>query len=250
MKQVKILSALSLLAAAGAANAGVSSTWTLTNDYDFRGISQTAKDPAIQASLDYAHDSGAYAGLWFSNVKFADSGYKGDLERDIYAGFSSKIGEDLTYDVGIVDYTYNQHLYDFYEVYASLAYGPIKGKVYYAPDFGGDTTVKANGKNENTAAYAATVDATIPLPANFSILGHVGYSSGEYFTKYWDSPGSNVNYTYVDYSAGVGYAAGKFNLALKYVDTNATAKKGNLVTSDIFNNENRIVFTVATTFPW
>lgn len=245
MKQVKVLSALGLMAMAGVANAGVTSTWTLTNDYDFRGITQTAKDPALQASIDYAHDSGFYAGLWFSNVKFADSGYKGDLERDIYAGFTSKIGEDWTYDVGIIDYTYNQHIYDYYEVYASMAYGPVKAKIFYSPDFGGDST------DGNTKGYAATLDGNFPLPANFSILAHVGYSWGDYWDKYVPAlVGTTSSFNYVDYSAGVGYTAGKFNLALKYIDTDTSESRGNRITGDIFNNEGRVVFTVATTFPW
>jgi uncharacterized protein (TIGR02001 family) len=243
MKSMKVLSALGLLAAAGAANAGVTSTWTVTNDYDFRGYTQTAKDPALQASIDYAHDSGLYVGAWFSNVKFADSGNKGDLERDIYAGFTSKIGEDWTYDVGVVDYTYNQHVYDYYEVYGSMAYKWFKGKVFYSPDFGGDVT------SGNTSAEAVTLDATVPLPENFSILAHVGYSWGDY----WHATAGDTStpgWDYMDYSAGVGYTAGKFNLALKYVDTDTTTSKGNRVTGDIFNNEGRVVFTVATTFPW
>ncbi len=44
----------------------------------------------------------------------------------------------------------------------------------------------------------------------------------------------------------MGYTAGKFNFALKYVDTDSDVK----VTSDAFNNEGRVIFTVATTFPW
>ena len=32
------------------------------SDYRFRGISQTAKNPAIQGGFDYAHSSGFYAG--------------------------------------------------------------------------------------------------------------------------------------------------------------------------------------------
>ena len=61
MRQVRILATLGLLAAAAAAQAEVSSTWTLTNDYDFRGASQSAKDPAVQASIDWANESGWYA---------------------------------------------------------------------------------------------------------------------------------------------------------------------------------------------
>jgi uncharacterized protein (TIGR02001 family) len=233
MRILKILTATCLLGAAAAANAGITSTWTATNDYDFRGFTQTALDPALQGSLDYAHDSGFYAGLWLSNVKFAESGYKGDLERDFYVGFTNKFAEDWTYDVGIIDYTYNQHVYDYLEVYGSLAYGWFKGKFFYSPDFGGDYT------SGNTPAQYIQLDATVPLPANFSILAHVGHSWGDYWAT-----------SYTDYSIGAGYTIGKFSLALKYIDTDTSVSDGSRITSDVFNNEGRVVFTVATTFPW
>ena len=54
MRNLRILAALGLLAAAGAANAEVSATVTATNDYDFRGNSQSARDPALQASVESA----------------------------------------------------------------------------------------------------------------------------------------------------------------------------------------------------
>lgn len=236
MRTLKILTATCLLGAAAAANAGLTSTWTVTNDYDFRGFTQTAKDPALQASLDYAMDNGFYAGAWLSNVTFADSahpGYRGNLERDFYVGFTNKFAEDWTYDVGIVDYTYNQHIFDYQEIYGSLAYSWFKAKAFYSPDFGGDTT------SGNTPAEYIQLDATIPLPADFSVLLHAGHSWGDYWVE-----------NYNDYSAGVGYTLGKFSLALKYIDTDTTKSKGNRITSDLFNNEGRVVFTASTTFPW
>src|ERR1044072_9365438 len=54
MRQVRILAALGLLVAAAAANAEVSSTWTLTSDYDFRGFSQSETGTAFTASDDHA----------------------------------------------------------------------------------------------------------------------------------------------------------------------------------------------------
>ncbi|MEO7386005.1 MAG: TorF family putative porin, partial [Gammaproteobacteria bacterium] len=52
------LGAVALAAASGAAQAEISSTLTIASDYDFRGITQTALDPAFQASLDWAGESG------------------------------------------------------------------------------------------------------------------------------------------------------------------------------------------------
>ena len=148
------------------------------------------------------------------------------------AGFTG--GEDLVYDVGIVYYAYPQEGdFDYIEIYGSLAKDWWKTKLWYSNDFGGDST------SGDTAAWYLEGNATIPLPADFSILLHAGYSTGDF----WDDVyGDDL----IDYSVGVGYTAGKFNLALKYVDTDSDVE----VTSDAFNNEGRVVFTVATTFPW
>src|SRR5262245_8155981 len=106
MRNLRVLAALGLVATAGIANAGVSSTITATSDYDFRGITQSAKDPAIQASLDFAMDSGWYIGAWASNVDFGDAADV-NYEVDLYTGFSGSTGEGgLGWDVGIVAYTY------------------------------------------------------------------------------------------------------------------------------------------------
>ncbi len=74
---------------------------------------------------------------------------------------------------------------------------------------------------------------------NFSILGHVGCSTGDY----WDNAFGDDQ---IDWSLGVGYTVGKFSLGVKWVDTDGDVK----VTSDAFNNEGRVIATIATTFPW
>jgi uncharacterized protein (TIGR02001 family) len=229
MKQLKVLSAVGLLALAGTAQAGVSATVTATNDYDFRGVSQSATDPALQASVDYAHDSGWYIGAWASNIDFGDAS-DADIELDLYTGFSSKIGEDVTWDVGVVGYTYpSESDINTIEVYGSLAYKWLKGKVSYSDDF------------YNTGESAMYLDASLNVPLNdmFSLQAHIGQSSGDAFVE-----------DVIDYSAGVGMVLGNFNFALKYVDTDASESDGTLITDDVFNNEGRVILTVATTFPW
>jgi uncharacterized protein (TIGR02001 family) len=243
MRNARVLTALGLLAAAGAANAGVSSTWTATNDYDFRGTTQSAKDPALQASLDYAHDSGWYAGAWASNVDFGTS--DPDLELDVYTGFTKTFDSKFGYDVGAVYYSYHSNPdpgVDYVEVYAGVSYDWFKFKAFYSPTYGGDAAkdlAKIISGNDGVSAFYVQADAAVPLPANFSILAHAGYAWGDY----WDHVAGDEQ---IDYSAGVGYTAGHFNLALKYVDTSTDAK----VKDDVFNNESRVIFTVSTTFPW
>jgi uncharacterized protein (TIGR02001 family) len=246
MRNLRILAALGLLTAAGAANAGVSSTWTATNDYDFRGNSQSAKDPALQGSIDFATDAGWYVGAWASNVDFCPSGASGcleaDYEVDLYTGFTGTTDGGLGWDAGLIYYTYDEGDYNYPEIYASLSYEWFKGKIWYSNSFGGDAAedlaLDLSG-DDDTAAWYVEGNATIPLPENFSVLLHAGYSTGDY----WDNAFGDDQ---IDYAVGVGYTVSHFNLALKYVDTDGDVE----VTSDEFNNEGRVIFTVATTFPW
>jgi uncharacterized protein (TIGR02001 family) len=236
---------LGLVTLSATANAGVTSTWTLASDYDFRGITQSAQDPAVQASVDYAHDSGLYLGGWASNVDFCASDSSGCLdaayEVDLYTGFSGSTGEDgLGWDVGLIYYTYEESDYNYPEIYASLSKAWFKGKVWYSNDFGGDTTAG------DTPAFYVEGNATIPLPKDFTLLGHVGYSFGDYWDDL-DSAGSGGEY--IDYSVGVGYTAGHFNLALKWVD-GSDLKESDGTRDDVFSSEARAVLTLGTTFPW
>ena len=237
MQQVKVWSALGLLAVSGMANAGVSSTITLTNDYDFRGVSQSAEDPALQASIDYADEnSGWYVGAWGSNVDFGDDT---DFELDLYGGITGKTAMGLGWDAGIVLYTYDESKYRFPEIYAAVTYQWFKAKVAYSNDFGGDSDFPPRHRS----GWYVSGDANIPLPMNFSALAHLGHSRGSYWTN------SNNPYDdYFDYSIGVGYTLDKFNLTLRRVDTHNSGRP--YVTSDVGNNESRIVLTVSTTFPW
>jgi uncharacterized protein (TIGR02001 family) len=91
----------------------------------------------------------------------------------------------------------------------------------------------------DTEAWYLDFNGTFPLPQNFTVLAHVGYSTGDY----WDDiNGDDV----LDYSIGVGYTLNKFNLALKYVGQD----QDNEVTGDVFNSEERVILSFATTFPW
>jgi uncharacterized protein (TIGR02001 family) len=228
MKQLKVLSAVGLLALAGTANAGLSSTVTATNDYDFRGITQTDEDPALQASIDFATEGGWYVGAWASNVDFP--GYNGSIELDGYTGFTGKLGETSSWDAGVIYYSYpnssktstESKIAGFPEIYGSMTFGMFKGKVSYSNDFGGS----------DEDAFNIDGGVNVPLPANFSFVAHVGYSAG-------DGVKAAAGAEYLDYSAGAGLTLGNFALVLKYVDTDRP-----------HTDDGRVIFTVATTFPW
>lgn len=225
-----------LLAVAGAAQAQFSSTITAVSDYDFRGVSLSAKDPALQASLDYAFgETGFYVGAWASNIDYGD-GADGDLELDLYAGYEAAINDDLSWNVGAVYYTYpgsdntatKSKISSYPELSVGIDWKGLGLKQWYAIDYGGSS---------NDALYTEA-NYTFALPQNFSFTLHAGYNYGDAFDSF----------EYFDYSATVGVDVGRFSLALKYTGTdNSGADK---VTDDVFNNEGRVLFSVSTTLPW
>jgi uncharacterized protein (TIGR02001 family) len=220
--------ATGLLLGSAAAHAQLSSTWTAASEYDFRGFSQSAKDPALQGSVDYAFSQGFTVGAWASNIDFdpADN----DIELDLYGGYTGTINDTFAWTAGVTYYAYpgSGDLEDYAEIYLGLNAGPVQFKQWYANDLYG----------LDDSAYYTEANASFPLPANFSVLLHAGYSWGDYWQ---DQFGTEV----FDYSLGVGYALGNFNLALKW-----TATDDESIETDVGNNEGRVIFTVATTFPW
>ena len=73
MKFTQGLAAVVLMATAAAAHAEFSATITGVTDYNFRGISLSANDPALQGSLDWGFDNGIYVGAWASNRWFSQA---------------------------------------------------------------------------------------------------------------------------------------------------------------------------------
>lgn len=230
MKYPTSLIAASLLLVAATANAGeFSSTVTAVSDYDFRGVTLSAKDPALQASLDWAHDSGFYAGAWVSNIDYG-SDIDGDLELDLYMGFGGETSGGLGWDTGIVWYTYpdSSDISDYPEIWAGITYGPVTFKQWFTNDWSG---------TDQDALYSE-INASFELPAGFTLNLHTGYNYGEVFD----------GYEYLDYSIGLGYTAGHFDMELKFTGTDLSGE--DKITDDVFNTEPRLLFKVSTTFPW
>jgi uncharacterized protein (TIGR02001 family) len=237
MKLIKSLAALALLAAGAANAAEFSATITGASDYDFRGVTQSAQDPAIQGSVDFAADTGFYAGIWATNIDFG----AGDpnAEVDVYGGWGG--GEDITWDLGIVYYTYvSEGDLNYPEVYFGLGWKYFEAKAWYAWDY--------SGLDGNARYFEGNV--TYPLPANFGLTGHMGYTNGDGFQESYGQG------SYMDWSVGVTYSWKHIDMALKWVDGSdlETVENGvpnsNGKQTDVFSSEARAIFTISTTFPW
>lgn len=248
--QLAGLGVVALAVASGAAQAEVSSTVTIASDYDFRGISQTARDPALQASLDWSHENGLYAGLWGSNVDYGKSTSDGgegsptftvsgpSVEVDLIVGYGGSITESVGYDVGATYYTYYGESsgvsnVDYGEFHAGLSFGEhASSTVWYAPDYG----------NSDESGWYLEGNGDIPLPWELAFTLHAGYSMGDYWEAVYDEQ-------YVDFAVGLTRSFGPIDLAVKYVDGSDLGGADGTI-DDLFTSESKVVLSVATTFPW
>lgn len=232
MRGLKAIAAILLMSAAGVAHAQFSATVTAVSDYDFRGISLSGTDPALQGSLDWAHDSGLYVGAWGSCCLDFGPGTEADYEVDLYAGFAGGVEGGFNWDAGLVYYFYRPEddpSLDYPEIYFGGSYSFFDAKIWYTNDY----------NNLDIDAYYLEGNVNFDVGNNFSILAHVGYNWGDYWKDFFtDEP--------IDYAVGVGYTLGHFSLELKYVDMDSDVE----ITDDAFNNEGRVIFSASTTFPW
>jgi len=220
-----------LLALSSVSQAQFSSTWTAVSDYDFRGVSQSAKNPALQASADYAvGETGFSFGAWASNVDFDNDE---DVELDLYANYALKINDLFTFTAGATLYTYpvGNDAGNYPEFYVGANLGNFSFKQWYAEDF------YAVG---DTALYSE-VNYTQPIGEKFSLAFHAGYSWGDYWKNTW---GDET----LDYAVQANYTAGNFVIFAKFTGTDAS--DGFKVKSDVANNEPRGLIGVSTTLPW
>ena len=229
---------------------------TVTNDYRYRGMTQTNYKPAIQGGFDYAHESGFYFGNWNSSISWISDAYgtnsntygnavSAPVEMDFYAGFKKElIGEGFASDIGLLQYYYptsglktkNQILSNCSgadrngcgtvpnttEAYIAqnFTFGPVSGfaKVSYAlSDLFGIYNSKGSYYPDLTANYDTGV-------FGLTINGHVGYQK---VTNTQTVSGRQFNFSYADWKLGVTKDfGGGLSGALSYVGTSQPKANG------------------------
>lgn len=187
MKSFKYAVAVGALAMCGSAAAEFAANIGATSNYVWRGVTQTDDAAAISGGLDYAHDSGVYAGLWASNVDFGDDT---TAEVDLYAGFANELGNGLGYDFGLLYFAYpgsNDEI-DFLEVVGALSFGPVTAGVNY-------TVYKEDDDADENDVYYH-ISASTEVAPTWSLGATIGYYDFD----------SGVEYTHgqVDITKGAG----------------------------------------------
>ncbi|MDR9437005.1 MAG: TorF family putative porin [Thiohalophilus sp.] len=123
MKKANALLVGTILAASTVASnvavAELSGNVGFTSNYIWRGVTQGSDDSAISGGIDYAHDSGFYAGTWVSSLSGGSQ-----YEQDLYLGYGFDAGP-VGMDVGYIRYMYpidSTVEDDFDELYVNASY--------------------------------------------------------------------------------------------------------------------------------
>jgi uncharacterized protein (TIGR02001 family) len=167
-------------------------------EYRYRGISQSAREPALQGGVDYAAASGWYVGSWASTIKWIkDSSFgtaqaKGPVEIDLYGGYKGNITDTVSFDVGGLEYWYAGNTYknitgvnaNTFELYAAISYELVTLK------WSRSITNLFGTANSKGSDY---LDASLNLDFGngWTAVPHLGYQHVAH------------NYQYMDYSLTV-----------------------------------------------
>ena len=186
-----ILIACGVAASAASAENEFTANVGVTNNYIWRGLTQSENVAAVQGGIDFAAGNGFYAGTWASNVSYAP----GDVfsyEHDVYFGFSGEAG-DVSYDVGYLYYNYDEEAeFDFGEIYGSIGYGGFSATLNILANTEAD---EGEGQDFGFGqAYYLSLDYGTEVGDGVELGFHVGYHDGDFNEAFNGVPGSYTDY--------------------------------------------------------
>jgi len=210
-------------------------TVAFTSEYFSRGVSNTRPGVgAVQSSLEFEHDSGAYLQVWGSNVDFPPPDSSANVELDYIAGHRGNLTDAASYDAFLTYFTYpgakrtdglsfnywefalkGTYELDFAKPYLAVNYSPS-----YMFDAGDEWYFEGGGE--------------IPLGRYFTGLLHIGHSI-------FHRNDRAESHDYWDYSIGLGTAIAGLDVKLEYITNN-------LPKADCVGACDRFVVTVKKTF--
>lgn len=210
------------------------------SDYNFRGISQTNRKPAIQGGAELQiYNNLFYVGVYGSNLKLTT---KPDAEIDFYAGIRPKFG-DVTFDFGVWQYYYPGETQfidaaggfwtprntDFTEVYGKVSYTyaeslTVGANVFHAWDWLGIGAEATYGSL--SAKYS------LPFLEGVSISGEFGHYwiGTPNVSLYFQAPVNLPDYSY--WNVGASYTYKNLTADLRYHDTSLSRTECFALTGD------------------
>ncbi|MEJ6593146.1 MAG: TorF family putative porin [Pseudomonadales bacterium] len=186
------LAAAGLLLSTGTAQAN---EWTAniaaSNNYIWRGLTQSVNEVAVSGGIDFTADNGFYAGTWVSNVSYAaDDVYS--YEHDLYAGFSGEAG-GISYDLGYLYFNYDEEAeFDFGEVYGSIGFNAFTLGINILANTEAEEGLGQDfGFGKTTYTYA---DYATEIGNGVELGLHVGFHQGDFSEAFNGVPGDYADY--------------------------------------------------------
>lgn len=191
-------------------------------DYRFRGLSASGGDPAVQGTINANHTSGFYAGAWASSIDDGGTDILGELELNLYAGWTGEVSPGFVLDAGMLRYVFPTNSFgpaDYWEPYVSVGttYGPLSAKVgaaYAWKQRALDTDLDGD-KDDNLYIYT-DLSAGIPtFPVTLN--AHVGWADGAQSPNFLTGKSLRHNSGF-DYAFGATYnVTDTFSVGASYV---------------------------------
>ncbi|MEW9797364.1 TorF family putative porin [Alteromonas sp. CYL-A6] len=211
------------------ASAMAEGEWTANasagSNYIWRGLTQSTNEAVVQGGIDYAHESGFYAGTWASNVQYAaDDVYS--YEHDMYFGFAGEAG-DISYDVGYLYYNYDAEAeFDFAEIYATVGYNNLSATLYLLAHTEAD---EGEGQDFGFAqASYISVDYSIPLESGAEVGLHLGHHQGDFAEAF-----NGLTESYSDWGVSLSKDGFSFLVSGTTMDSDEPAALGGLDNDEI-----------------
>jgi len=213
---VALLVSTPVLAQPGEGGGSFTANAGITNNYVWRGLTQTMNEAAVSGGLDYASEGGFYIGTWVSNVSFAPSDVF-SYEHDVYFGFSG--GDKVTYDIGYLYYNYDDIAEtDFSEIYGTLGFGNFSISASILAHAEADEPDPTLDFGFGEAVYLS-LDYAVPLKNEVQLAFHIGKHDGD-FVEWFNGVPSD----YTDYS--ISLSKGGFTFTLSDTDLDSEVPDG------------------------
>ena len=245
--------------------APVASPWDIAfgswiaSDYNFRGVTQSAHQPAVGVYFEPRYnvnkDLQLYVGLGGESIDFPNHAA---AEVDFYGGIRPTFGK-LALDFGVWYYWYlggtcfnggvvgcNASLpngnvikgdLSFWEFYAKATYNvsdafSFGGSFYYSP-----SVLNSGADGEFVAGFAKYVFPSVPLPAGWGAyvsadVGHWFLGTSDNFYAVVGFPNGIPYKSYTTWDLGFGITYKVFTLDFRYYDTDLNKGDCNAFTSD------------------
>ncbi len=199
-KSISLAAAVAAALTSGVAMAELTGNAAITNNYIWRGVTQTQDQAAGQGGLDFGFGPGFYVGTWLSNVDF--SGMGDGTEVDLYAGWGGEAGS-FGYDLGVLTYQYpNTPEFNFTEVYASGSWKIISLGIAYTADAASGNEGGVYDKGDMYVNGSLDFDTK---------AGGISLYAGSYMFDN-SSQSGNPDFDYIHYGASL--SKGDFTFAL------------------------------------